>query len=103
MKIDPGSGELGLADNHPLSLRGARGLRVVCTAGTIWLTEDGEPGDVFLLPGQSHRLAGNGLALVESIGGGKMRLERPERLAVLRRSVQRLIDVCCPARRLGVS
>jgi len=103
MKFDPGSGELGLADNHPLSLRGARGLRIVCTAGTIWLTVDGEPGDIFLLPGQSHRLVSNGLALVESIGGGRIRLERAAPLARLRQRTVQLLGVGYPARSLKAS
>lgn len=102
MKIDLGSGELCLADNHPLSLRDARGLRVRCTAGTIWLTVEGEAGDVFLRPGQSHRLASNGLAILESIGGGRIRLERPPRLAGLRRRLARLTGTWRPVR-LGLS
>ncbi|PKO89794.1 MAG: hypothetical protein CVU18_03040 [Betaproteobacteria bacterium HGW-Betaproteobacteria-12] len=103
MKIDLGSGELCLADNHPLSLREARGLSVRCTAGTIWLTVEGEAGDVFLRAGQSYRLASNGLALLESIGGGgRLRLERPPRLAGLWRRLARLTGTWCPVR-LGLS
>lgn len=78
MRIDPGPGEVCLVDNNPLTLRGARGLRVVCTAGTIWLTVEGEPGDTFLRPGQSHCIVSNGLALIESIGSGRIRLEKPQ-------------------------
>ena len=102
MKINLDSGELCLADNHPLSLREARGLRVVCTAGTIWLTVDGEAGDIFLRAGQSHRIVSNGLALIESIGGGRIRLERTQRLAGLRQHFARLTGAWHPAR-LSVS
>lgn len=102
MQIDLGSGELCLADNQPLSLRQARGVRVVCMAGTLWLTVDGEAGDVFLRPGQSHRIASNGLTLVESIGAGRMRLERSPRLAGLRRHLARLGGAWRPVR-LGLS
>lgn len=102
MKIDLGSGELCLAHNQPLSLRDACGLRVVCMAGTIWLTVDGEAGDIFLRPGQSHRIASDGLALVESIGSGRIRLERPPRLAGLHRRLARLAGAWRPAR-LGLS
>ena len=38
MKIDLNASELCLADNSPISLRGVRGLRITCTAGTIWIT-----------------------------------------------------------------
>lgn len=102
MKIDLGSGELCLADNHPLSLHDARGLRIVCMAGTIWLTVDGEAGDVFLHPGESHCIVSNGLALIESIGSGRIRLERPQRLAGLRQQLARLAGTWHPAR-LGLS
>lgn len=99
MKIDPGSGEFCLADNQPLSLRDARGVRVVCTTGILWLTVEGEAGDVFLHVGQSHRIISNGLALVESIGGGRIRLERPRCLAGLRQHLTRLTS---PWYRAGV-
>lgn len=89
MRIELGAGELCLADNHPLSLRGARGLRVRCTAGTVWLTVEGEAGDIFLHPGQSHCIASNGLALVESIDHGRIRLERPRPLARLLAALRR--------------
>lgn len=77
MKIDLGSGEIRLADNSPLSLRGARGVRITCTAGTIWITVADEPGDTFLAPGQAYVVQGNGLAIVESIGAGSIRIARP--------------------------
>lgn len=79
MKIDLGSGEICLRDNHPLRLDGARGLRIECTAGTIWITETGQREDIFLSPGQSYRLAGNGVSLVESVGDGRIRLAPPAR------------------------
>lgn len=103
MKIDLGSGELCLNDNQPLSLRQARGLRVVCMAGTIWLTVDGEAGDILLRSGQSHLIASNGLALVECIGSGRIRLERSPGLAGLRRHLTWLAGVWQPRTRPGLS
>lgn len=79
MKIDLGSGEICLKDNQPLRLDDARGLRIECIAGTVWITEVAMPDDVFLLPGQSHRITGNGLSLIEGVGGGRIRLEAPRR------------------------
>jgi len=77
MKIDLKSGEVCLSDNHPICLRQARGLQVVSTAGTIWITVTGEPGDTFLEPGQTYEVSGNGLAIIESIGNGRIRLKKP--------------------------
>lgn len=83
MEIDLRSGEVCLQDKQPVRLNGAHGLRVICTAGTIWITTPGVAEDIFLSPGQSYRICSNALALVESIGNGKIRLEPPPRFASL--------------------
>lgn len=75
MEMDLHNGELYLADNAPIRLRRARGLRVVCTAGHVWLTVAGEPGDIHLQLGESYCITANGLALLEAIGNGRVRLE----------------------------
>ena len=75
MNIDLGSGELCLRHGEPIRIARAPGLRVSCVAGMIWITVAGEPSDVFLSPGQSWRINGQGLALIESIGAGRVRLE----------------------------
>jgi len=94
MRIDVSSGEIRLTENQPLSLREARGLRVECTSGIVWITLSGQTADVFLKAGESHLLRGNGLALIECIGDGSIRIGMSERrpgiahrLASLRRSV----------------
>lgn len=96
MKIDLKSGEICLSDNQPISLRQARGLCVTSTAGTIWITVAGEPDDIFLQAGQSHQLSSNRLAIVESIGAGRIRLTKPallsglgQRVAAIYRQLER--------------
>lgn len=74
MKIDLGSGELCLRHGQPLRLVRATGVLVDCLSGTIWITVAGEPADVFLQAGQSYRIKSRGLALIESIGEGRVRL-----------------------------
>lgn len=74
MKIDLGSGELCLRHGQPLRLVRAAGVRVDCLAGNVWITVAGEPADVFLMAGGSYRIQGQGLALIESIGDGRIRL-----------------------------
>ena len=94
MEIDLRSGELGLEDNQPVRLHGARGLRITCTAGVIWITLAGVNEDIFLHPGQSCRVANNLLTLVESVGGGKVRFEQAEgylALTQMRKAIQHLI------------
>lgn len=74
MKIDLGSGELCMRHGQPLRLVRAAGVLVDCLAGNIWITVAGEPADIFLLAGQSYRIRDRGLALIESIGDGRVRL-----------------------------
>ena len=77
MKIDPGSGELSLHNNQPIRLSDAAGIVVHCVSGILWITVNGCPGDTFLRQGESYRLPNNGLALIESIGDGRLRFEKP--------------------------
>ncbi|KXB31153.1 hypothetical protein AT959_10745 [Dechloromonas denitrificans] len=92
MKINLQSGEYELSDNTPIRLKNARGISVQCTAGTIWITLTGEAGDVFLQAGECWAIKSNGLALIESIGTGCIRLEKPARLTLanLGKSIKRL-------------
>lgn len=74
MKIDLGSGELCLRHGDPLRVVRAAGLRIDCLGGKIWITVAGETADIFLMAGESYRITGQGLALIESIGDGRVRL-----------------------------
>lgn len=92
MDIDLKQSELCLAHNVPIRLPAARGLRVTCTAGIVWLTVAGEAGDILLRPGDSHLVRGHGLALLEAIGSGRVRLEKACRPAsvTVRAQLQRI-------------
>ncbi|MEF8699607.1 MAG: DUF2917 domain-containing protein [Candidatus Accumulibacter sp. UW20] len=76
MNLDPQHSELCLTPNMPIRLLSARGVRIVCTAGVLWLTVEGEAGDIVLRAGESHVVRGSGLALLEAIGRGQVRFER---------------------------
>lgn len=75
MKIDLGSGELCLQRGEPIRLTRASGLRIRCLSGTVWITVAGDSADIFLEPGQVWQISGPGLALIESIDAGRVRLE----------------------------
>jgi hypothetical protein len=62
----PSRKEIVLASGSPLRLTWARGRRVTCERGRVWITALGEPGDIFLSPGQSWTIPGHGLVLVEA-------------------------------------
>lgn len=103
MKIDLKSGEICLNDNHPICLRQAHGLQVTSTAGTIWITVTGEPGDVFLGPGQTYEVPSNGLAIIESIGTGRVRLKQPELFSGLRQQAAEILQQLKPHEKTGLS
>jgi hypothetical protein len=47
---------------------------VTAHAGSVWITEQGNPRDVVLRPGQSFTLARSGLALVEAFSDASISL-----------------------------
>lgn len=69
--------EFCLQENRPLRLRRARGLRVRCTAGCLWITQPGTGEDIFLASGESCTLTSSQLVLVEGVGAGRACLEMP--------------------------
>jgi hypothetical protein len=74
MKINLQSREICLRENQPLRLERARGQRICCTAGILWVTLSGEQNDIFLRNGEWLDIADDGLVLIESIGLGRMHL-----------------------------
>ena len=58
-----------------LRLAGPRGRQVTVEAGHVWITEESQPCDVWLGPGQRVRLVGEGLAVLEAKGDARLRIE----------------------------
>jgi len=74
MRVSLSNGIIQLDEWKPLAFRDARGVRLECTAGRVWLTVEGQPGDFYLAAGEGLRLASNGLAVVEGMPQGSVRL-----------------------------
>lgn len=88
MELTLRNGTIPLADGRLLTIRGARGVEVECTEGKVWLTIEGQPGDIVLGAGDRARIDSNGLALAEGLPSGAVRLLRP--LSRLERAWQTL-------------
>lgn len=56
---------ISLADGETLVLEDAAGVVIDATRGLLWVTVTGEPGDVFLSPGQSWCVMGRGRVVIE--------------------------------------
>ena len=63
-----------LAEEKQLAFQDARGVHLECTEGVVWLTVEGQPGDFLLAKGERLRIDSNGLALVQGLPSGAVRL-----------------------------
>lgn len=63
---------LSMNPGQLLRLETPRGHEIHCEAGHLWITEEGQPCDVWLAAGQRVRLVGEGLALVEAKGEARL-------------------------------
>lgn len=68
---------LELTTNRPLPLLKARGIRVHCVEGVVWMTVAGVPGDFVLRAGESYCIPGKGLVLIEALPSARVHLEAP--------------------------
>lgn len=67
-----------------LKIERARGARVVCIAGEVWITEDGRQDDVVLSAGESTVLERAGLAMITPLGSADVEIECPDKAAETR-------------------
>ncbi|QBK03891.1 DUF2917 domain-containing protein [Hylemonella gracilis] len=74
MWLSLGQGRLQLDGDTPVAFRRARGCWIECTQGRLWITVTGQPGDIFLAPGERVRIVSNGLALVSGFPSGTVSL-----------------------------
>jgi hypothetical protein len=54
-----------LADGETIVLEDAQGVVIDATRGLLWVTVTGEPGDIFLTPGQSYCVMSRGRVVIE--------------------------------------
>lgn len=74
MKLDLSGTELFLPAGRLLRLECARGKRIVCTAGILWITVAGNSEDVFLRAGECYDIPTHGLVLVEGLENSQLAL-----------------------------
>lgn len=56
-----------LAPLQVLRLTHAAGTRITLLGGRVWITESGRTDDVFLSAGESHRVEGDGVVVIEAM------------------------------------
>lgn len=66
MDINLNRAGVSLARHRYLALRDAAGTQVLCSKGSVWITQDGDRNDYLLGAGERMRLDADGLALVQA-------------------------------------
>lgn len=66
-----------------LPLERAVGVRLTALEGSLWVTEEGEPIDVVLSPGQSFAVEAKGRALVQALSRSRLAIEAANKRALV--------------------
>lgn len=74
MRIDRAAFRLALARGELLRLDDAGRFEVLVESGRAWITEEKNARDTWLAAGQSARLEGRGLTLVEATEQARIRI-----------------------------
>ena len=74
MNLRLDSPDLCLAAGQLLSLDDASGMRILPSAGTLWITEEGEPRDFVVGPGEAFVVTRAGRTLVQAVGPARVTL-----------------------------
>jgi hypothetical protein len=69
MRIELKSGAVQLGPNQTLRVVDGEGTTVCAVEGSVWITEENQPRDIVLQPGNCYRLRKRGVAILNSIGG----------------------------------
>ena len=84
MKLALGQSSVGLERDQLIAVRDARGVRVSCLDGALWITQETMAADVVLEAGQSLVIDTPGLTLVMALRPSTLRLrERVSRVSAL--------------------
>ena len=69
MQIELTAGAVRLAPNQTLRVVDGAGSTVCAVDGAVWITEENDPRDIVLEPGNCYRLKRGGVAVLNSLSG----------------------------------
>lgn len=67
MKVDIERATMELERSQIVRLRGAKGVRLTCRHGSLWVTQEGVSRDDFLVPGLSQLVETEGTVVIEAM------------------------------------
>ncbi len=74
MKLTVNQAAMTLQADQYLKLKGARGTRLTCRDGMLWITQEGVLRDDFLAPGCALTIATDGVVLVEAMSASSLHI-----------------------------
>ena len=77
MQIDIGSSTLTLTPNSLLAVQDGAGTRVLCRAGTLWITQEGDLKDAIVGAGESLIIRKPGRTLIGALGTASLSILAP--------------------------
>lgn len=77
MNLDLNPLATALARRQTLALTDRAGELIECLSGSLWITQDGDPRDVILGPGEGHVIDRDGLVLVYAFADAKLAVLAP--------------------------
>ncbi|MBI2312498.1 MAG: DUF2917 domain-containing protein [Betaproteobacteria bacterium] len=83
MNNSPHNAVIHLTGKRFLELRNARGTRIQCHRGTLWITQEKDGNDVILETGKTFEIERQGLTLVSGFDGAAVSVVRPGEPAFL--------------------
>ena len=96
MNIDFGPSILNLPREGLIALRDAKGARVQCLSGALWITEEGQADDVVLREGRCLVVGHAGLTLILALRESELRVT--VRRAGHRNVIRRVLESARPHR-----
>ena len=73
---------IALGSEKSVRVKAGTAVEITCVAGVLWVTQEGDPRDLFLAPGESLRLAGRGLTIVTALEPSFVRLVEGARIGL---------------------
>ena len=77
MQIEINRSTLNLARDGLVAIRDGQGTRIVCRAGSLWITQECDVKDAVITAGESFTLSHPGLTLVTGLSASELTIIEP--------------------------
>src|SRR5262245_7438526 len=78
MNMELTQANFALDAHRMMALTHAEGAEVKVLTGQVWLTMDGDLRDIFLAPGDAHRIGRDGLTIINAVEPSLVHVDAPQ-------------------------